>query len=191
MGNDSFASINLYKCEDNKKELLSNGVPLLFYWNGEDDSIVNSLVEDLEFYSLINDKCLNIDNYSNSKISFFMFKINGENYEDNTLDVQDIFMLKNLNKNDSDFYIEYIYNIFINLYLTAVKEKYNKDPLSLNLVDEIINIYEKLQKRFPRRFIKRTVINYLRSELVKTYKLNNTNTDWIIEQITEILKNEN
>ena len=191
MGNDSFASINLYKCEDNKKELLSNVVPLLFYWNGEDDSIVNSLVEDLEFYSLINDKCLNIDNYSNSKISFFMFKINGENYEDNTLDVQDIFMLKNLNKNDSDFYIEYIYNIFINLYLTAVKEKYNKDPLSLNLVDEIINIYEKLQKRFPRRFIKRTVINYLRSELVKTYKLNNTNTDWIIEQITEILKNEN
>jgi hypothetical protein len=56
--------------------------------------------------------------------------------------------------------------------------------------DNIIDIYKKIQHKYPNKISKNTVINYVRSELYQTYKLNTNNINWIINNLTNILSNE-
>ena len=70
MTRDSLVAINITQFD----KLLNNStVPLLFYWNGESD-IINSLKEDESFISFIKERCMNIENYTKCKISYFFFK---------------------------------------------------------------------------------------------------------------------
>ena len=69
---DSLVAINIVN--DNKLlNINGNGVPLLFYWNGEDevlDSIFKMDIFKAKIYDVIN----NVNNYTNSKIALFYFK---------------------------------------------------------------------------------------------------------------------
>ena len=89
MTRDSLVAINITQFD----KLLNNStVPLLFYWNGESD-IISSLKEDESFVSFIKERCMNIDNYTKCKISYFFFKYNEDNEEYNQQidDIQDVY----------------------------------------------------------------------------------------------------
>ena len=66
---DSLVAINITQSD---KILNNSSVPLLFYWNGEQD-IISSLKQDDAFFSFIKEKCMNIDNYVKCRISYFYF----------------------------------------------------------------------------------------------------------------------
>ena len=54
---------------------------------------------------------------------------------------------------------------------------------------DIINIYEKIQNKYPKRVNKETITNYIRSELTKDNQLSTQNIDFCINKLN-ILINE-
>ena len=169
---DSLVAINIIK---NSEILNDNGMPLLFYWNGEDD-IFKSIFDDVPFKKYLIDKIGNVDNYVYSKLALFYYKYNKnedkEQYNENIINIQDFLELKDFEEDKVTFYKEYI-----------------KDVNMLSIEDSILNIYDLIKEKHPKRVIKSTVLNYIRSELMKTNNLNMNNTDWIINKL-DVLLNE-
>jgi hypothetical protein len=95
-----------------------------------------------------------------------------------------------LHDEDNIFYKDYINKIFNYLYNCSYKEDYNISSNPLLWEDNIIDIYKKIQHKYPNKISKNTVINYIRSELLQTYNLNTDNTNWIINKVINILGNE-
>jgi len=184
---DSLVAINIV----NDNELLNingNGVPLLFYWNGEDevlDSIFKMDIFKAKIYDVIN----NVNNYANSKIALFYFKYieDKEQYNELSVLIQDYIKLKDFPEDKIDFYKEYIWQHFAYLYKSVYQEDYDKDVNMLSIEDSILDIYDKIKEKHPKRVMKSTVLNYVRSELMKTNHLNMDNTDWIIDKLDSLL----
>jgi len=185
---DSLVAINIIN-EDKLLNINGNGVPLLFYWNGEDnilESIFNVQHFNLNICNLIN----NIENYASSKIALFYFKYdenNKEQYNEISVLIQDYIKLKDFPEDKIDFYKEYIWQHFAYLYKSVYQEDYNKDVNMLSIEDSILDIYDKIKEKHPKRVMKSTVLNYVRSELMKTNHLNMDNTDWIINKLDSLL----
>ena len=57
----------------------------------------------------------------------------------------------------------------------------------MGIDDAVLDIYDKIQEKYPKRVIKSTVINYIRSELQKTDNISIENSDWIIFQLENLL----
>ena len=183
MTRDSLVAINITQFD----KLLNNStVPLLFYWNGESD-IINSLKEDESFISFIKERCMNIDNYTKCKISYFFFKYNEDNEEYNQQidDIQDIFQIDS----NKILILEYLTTIFKKMYNDFLKTRYSGD-IMFNTDDTVLEIYSRIQEKFPNRFVKESVLNYVRSELKKKYGLNNTNTEIVIGYLENIIKDQ-
>lgn len=184
---DSLVSINIIN--DNKLlNFNGNGVPLLFYWNGEDDVLDSIFKMDIfktKIYDVIND----VNNYTNSKIALFYFKYieNKEQYSELSVLIQDYIKLKDFPEDKIDFYKEYIWQHFAYLYKSVYQEDYDKDINMLSIEDSILDIYDKIKEKHPKRVMKSTVLNYVRSELMKTNHLNMDNTDWIINKLDSLL----
>ena len=70
-----------------------------------------------------------------------------------------------------------------------MKSKYETE-IMFNTDDIIAEIYDHIQKKFPNRFVKESVLNYVRSELKKKYGLNNTNTEKVISYLENIIKEQ-
>ena len=187
---DSLVSINIIN--DNKLlNINKNGVPLLFYWNGTDD-VLESIFKIDTFKSKIYDVINDVNNYTNSKISLFYFKYdenNKEQYNELSVFIQDYIKLKDFPEDKIDFYKEYIWQHFAYLYKSVYQNDYDKDVNMLSIEDSILDIYDKIKEKHPKRVMKTTVLNYVRSELMKTNHLNMDNTDWIINKL-DILLNE-
>ena len=81
----------------------------------------------------------------------------------------------------------YLWNHFKFLYESAYHEKYADDVSLFDMDECILDIYDQIQSKYPKRVIKSTVINYIRGELQKTDKLSMENTDWIIFQLEKLL----
>ena len=183
---DSFVAINLYKDEDNKKELFGNGVPLLFYCNNLDNLYEDLLLDD-KFRKMVENNCLNVNNYTSSFMGYFDFE--GENnYFDTSIPIQELFSIDKLSEKEAYFIKEYLNDIFVNLYEISMKDKYD-DELMFDIDRTIIDIYQRLQEKFRTKIVKSTVINYVRSELVKK-NLITKNIDSIIIKLENILKDE-
>lgn len=180
---DSLVAINITQSD---KILNNSSVPLLFYWNGEQD-IISSLKQDDAFFSFIKEKCMNIDNYVKCQISYFYFKYNNdeEEYNQQIDDIQDVFQI-DCNKN---LILEYLITIFKKMHGDFMKSKYETE-IMFNTDDIIAEIYDHIQKKFPNRFVKESVLNYVRSELKKKYGLNNTNTEKVISYLENIIKEQ-
>ena len=164
MTRDSLVAINITQFD----KLLNNStVPLLFYWNGESD-IISSLKEDESFISFIKERCMNIDNYTKCKISYFFFKYNEDNEEYNQQidDIQDVFQIDS----NKILILEYLTTIFKKMYNDFLKTRYSGD-IMFNTDDTVLEIYSRIQEKFPNRFVKESVLNYVRSELKKKYGL--------------------
>ena len=101
--------------------------------------------------------------------------------------MQDLFKLSDLPDNNRIFYKEYLLNHFKFLYESAYHEIYSEDISIIGIDDAILDIYDKIQEKYPKRVIKSTVVNYIRSELQKKDELTMNNTDWIILQLENLL----
>ena len=117
---------------------------------------------------------------------YFKYDENGEEqYEDIYKDIQDIIYLENF---ESDEIVNhFILKHFCYLYKTSIKEEYeyieNKDEIY-----NIINIYNKLKNKFKTRVSTETIINWVRSVLLEKDNFNIKNTNYIIDKLTKILK---
>ncbi len=192
---DSLVSINIIYPNNGHNELLNKtGFPILFYYNGESD-LLQAIRENDNFNKYIEPLCFNDAYYSFSSLKYFYFTYNGESeeqYTENTIDVQDLFLLENLEEYQSLFSHQYIYKIFEELYKNALHKEYDsKNKLvMIDQYDHIRTMYEEIQKKFPNKFIKETVINYLRGELKTRYNLNSKNISWILNQFAEKISSE-
>ena len=181
---DSFVAINIYKDKDNKKELFGNGVPLLFYCN-DMDHFENDLLSDENFRKLVENNCLNTNNYTSSLMSYFHFNTENE-YEDKIISIQELFSINKLSDVESYFVKEYLSNIFINLYEISMHVAYENN-LMFDIDATIVDIYQSLKDKFKEKIVKSTVVNYVRSELNKK-ELTQPNIDEIINKLEIILK---
>ena len=183
---DSFVALNIYKKEDNKKELFGTGIPFLIYCNNLDNLHEDLLLDD-KFRKMVEDNCLNVNNYVLSFVGYFDFK--GENnYFDTSIPIQELFSIDKLSEREAHFVKEYLNNIFVDLYEISMKEMYDNE-LMFDIDGTIVDIYQKLQEKFKTKIVKSTVINYVRSELVKK-NLITKNVDLIIVKLENILKDE-
>ena len=187
--NESLVAINVYKEENGNVILLNNSpIPYLYYFNGEND-LLTDILENDSFKRFIEDTCFNIKTYAKAKISYFYFKDN--QYVENSISIQDNYLLKNMNSDEIDFFKYYLWEHFNFLYESAYHDKYNVDMKIFDPEESILDIYDKIQTKYPKRVIKSTVINYIRSELIKTDLLNNENTNYIIMKLETLLNQRN
>lgn len=182
---DSLVAINIIS---NDKLINKNGTPLLFYWDGKQD-INEALHSDKSFLDYLYHTVLNKDNFTNSLFSFFQYYIEDEkeHYKEDKIIVQDFIKFKDMDDDKVSFYKDYLLDHFLFLYKSAYHEEYYQDISIIGIDDSILNIYDKIQEKYPKRVIKTTVVNYIRSELMKTDNLNIENTDWIILKLENLL----
>ena len=182
---DSLVAINIISKD---KLINKNGVPILFYWNGE-NTLIKSLYEDESFKSLLRNTVINHYNYTDAKLVFFYFLYeNGEEkYIEDISMIQNGMPLSSLDDESRMFYKTYLWHHFEFLYDSAFHEPYEKNMSLFDVDDSILDVYDKIQDKYPKRVIKSTVVNYIRGELQKTDKLSIENTDWIIAQLEKLL----
>lgn len=187
---DSLVALNVIV---NDKIINKNGVPILFYWNGESSSLIHNIYEDESFKSLLYNSVINYENYANAKLAFFYFKYEDdtEKYVEEFSIIQNEMKLSDLDEETRMFYKMYLWNHFNFLYESAYHEKYADDISLFDMDGCILDIYDKIQNKYPKRVIKSTVINYIRGELQKTDNLSMKNTDWIIYQLETLLIERN
>lgn len=180
---DSLVAINLL---DKTNNTLINPtlVPLLFYWNGEDD-VVSELRNNQEFIDFIAKHITEL-NYTNTDIGLFYFTyINEtEDYKEINKGIQDVIYLNMFNSDN--IVNHYIKKHFCELYKISLKQDYPENDETVSTI--ICNIYKVLKDKFKNRITKPTVINWVRSVIVDTDKFNANNSNYIINKLTEILK---
>lgn len=183
---DSLVSINIL--EKNTNILLNkNSIPLLYYWNGEND-VLDELKNDEKFLEYCASLFTTPEKYLNISVGLFYFKYNENDEEEYSEVVKDIQDILYLDKFDSYNIINHflLYH-FLELYKTAFKEDYSN--LVDNLNDIIIDIYNKLKDKFTKRISKNTVINWVRSVLLDKNHFNTINTNYIIKILEQKLEN--
>lgn len=188
---ESFVSLNIV---DYKTQQLLNkhNFPLLFYYNG-DDNINEKLLENREFANYLCDICVNNVLYTTAEISYFFFDNSGdeEKYVETSISVQDLFTIDKLPPEHRKIAIHYVFDIFRELHEMALHLPY-KQEIELEVsYNDIVDIYNKIQTKFPNKFIKTTVINYIREELRKKYNLNEKNINYILKELAEQIPNDN
>ena len=184
--NESLVAINVIS---NDKIINKNGTPILFYWDGKQD-IYEALETNPDFIDYLMHTVINKDKYTDAYFSFFKYYLDGdgkEHYNEDKLNIQDFLKLKNMKSSESLFYKEYLLNHFLYLYKSAYHEEYTEDISIMGIDDAVLDIYDKIQEKYPKRVIKSTVINYIRSELQKTDNISIENSDWIIYQLENLL----
>ena len=165
------------------------GVPFLFYWDGEldiDKALLNSDVLKEYLY----EKVINKESYTSSKLAMFYFKYdenNNEVYTEKQLPLQSFLKLYDIKEDKQMFYKEYLWEHFQFLYDSAYHESYDKTVSLFDIDDAILDVYDKIQEKYPKRVIKSTVINYIRGELQNNNNLSMDNTNWIIAQLEKLL----
>lgn len=169
MKNDSLVAINLTY---NNKLLNPSNVPILFYWDGN-GNLINEIIKDESFLSLIIKKCFNLEMYTNSILSYFYFKDENETYTEHEINIQDI-----INVN-SDLSYQYITSICLKLYKLSMKKEFNNIN-KLENIELIKDIYSQIKTKYQNKFNVNSFINYVRSELQEQYNLNSNNSDIII-----------
>lgn len=186
---ESLVAINILF---NDRLLNKNGTPLLFYWDGE-QNIYDALKSGSDFIDYLMHTVINKEKYTDTYFSFFKYYLDNdgnEQYQEDKINIQDFLKLKDLSPEQSLFYKKYLLDHFIYLYKSAYHEEYVKDNESISLMgidDAILDIYDKIQEKYPKRVIKSTVINYIRSEIENTDKLSMENSNWIIFQLENLL----
>ena len=183
MNKESFITLNIYYNEK-VGNILINHYPIIFYWNGEDD-IIENMKSNKDFFDYLSKNCFNIDLYPITKISFVQFNLkNGEEeFDQKDIILQDLFNLSEI----PNIYEDSVINIITKLYYNAFKKEKNFDK-DIDYLEKIKVIYKEIQEQYKDRFTLNTFINYVRSRLIKEYKLNQNNTEILIEKIVEYIK---
>ena len=188
MLNDSLVAINIY---DQNTNILYNKslVPILFYWNGNGD-LLEDILRNENFKTNYLDNFKDYESYNNAVISYFFFefdKDDKEAYIENSILISDYVKLKDFNS------IQIIYKLLIphlyNLYKMALKKDY--DDTKVFNEEIIIDIYKQIKEKYKDKIEKQTLVNWVRSELINTNKIDSNNVNYIIKQLNNILEHEN
>ena len=181
---DTLVSMNLFNNETNQT---INKIPLLYYWNGE-GRLVYNIIHDKSFIEKYLDN-INFNLYKNLYLGFFYFKYDEEDNELYTEDIVKISDHIDLSEFNSKNMINEILVLHLfDLYSISMKSKYN-DVQVFN-EDIIIDIYTKIKTKYKDKLNKNTFINWIRKEILEKDKVNNYNTDYIINYLSNILINE-
>lgn len=186
MTRDSLVALNVV----DKDDILHNptSVPILFYWNGEDE-LEDHLSKDEEFKKFIAEETFVATHYTSASINYFFFKYDEnkeEQYTEHKINVQDLFLLKNMTEQESIFFYSYLKKYFNKLYYNAFKKDYewgNESDIDAALKD----IFNKIQELHPERFSMESLCNYVRLQLQKYDSMNSNNTEFILDKIRNIL----
>ena len=165
---ENLAAINVV-CND--KLVNRNGIPLLFYWNGETD-IIEDIGTNIDFMQWLEDEGIltNINNYLNSHIAFFYFKSNDEDYQDHTIDIQDLYNLDALSELKLELLVEctyYLYNKSFpernGMHLSGTLEKQCKDAIKM--------ILDKYGERLSIESCRNAIRAYVQEHYKKFYRV--------------------
>ena len=182
---DYLVSLNIISSTG--KLLNNSNVPILFYWDNDDETLLeNKIFEYKDWQDYIEDVCLNIKEYAESKISYFKYNIKSESIEQNTFNIQHYYLLQYSDRGKK-LSLEYLVAIFKYLYKYALKEEY-KENEDQSYIDIIIDIYHILKERNQKKILPETVRNYILSELQQKYKLSVKNMDYVLTQYDNIIK---
>ena len=135
---ENLAAINVV-C--NGKLINRNSVPLLFYWNGETD-LIEDIKNNIDFMQWLEDEEIltNINNYLNSHIALFYFKSNDNDYQDQTINIQELYNISALSELKLELLVEctyYLYNKSFpernGMHLSGTLEQQCKDAIKMIL----------------------------------------------------------
>ena len=155
---ENLAAINVV-C--NGKLVNRNSVPLLFYWNGETD-LLEDIKSNIDFKQWLEDEEVlnNINNYLNSHIAFFYFKSNDEDYQDQTISIQDLYNISELSELKLELLIECIHYLYTKsfperngMHLSGTLEQQCKDAIKM-IIDKYV---ERLSIESSRNAIRANV----------------------------------
>jgi len=179
---DSLVSINIYRDDEEK---IINKIPLLYYWNGEGD-LINYILLDKQFKEKYLDK-ISLDNANHLQLGYFYFKYDEDDNEQYIENIINIYDYLDLSKFDSlNMIYELIKKHMFELYKLSMKENY--DDVKVFNEEIIIDIYNKIKDKYKERLNKITFINWIRNELISKDKLNNKNTNYIINILHNIFE---
>lgn len=174
----------------NGKLINKNNIPICYYWDNKTD-IKEALKNDNSFKTYIIDNICNIENYTNASIAVMMNTNDSEadvkdSYYEFTADIQEWYCLNDLSE-DTGFYEEYLIKHMNYLYNCVYKVdfEFQGGPF---IKEDLKSIYEKIRNKYDEQRVNRnTVINYIRSQLLTTDKLNTQNTEFILKKLTDII----
>ena len=173
------------------KELINkNGIPIMFYWDGEED-IFDALKNNEDLISWMKSQKLFEDNYTTSKIALFYFT-EDENGEEkiNTYHspIQDLWNMELINEKElgtNDFIIA---DMFDHLYIKTFNNSYGLRKRLLDFPESISNVYDMIKARYGERVSKETIIQACRAFIQNQgehcwNKLSQENLDYVINEI--------
>lgn len=180
---DTLVSMNLFNDETSQ---IINKIPLLYYWNGEGNLVYNIIHDKLFIEKYLNN--INFNSYKKLYLGFFYFKYDENENELYTEDIIKISDYINLNEFNSKNMINEILILHLfDLYSVSMKTKYN-DVQVFN-EDIIIDIYTKIKSKYKEKLNKETFINWIRKEILEKDNINNDNTNYIIDYLSNVLIN--
>lgn len=184
MGDKCFVAINIVSSNNTIEN--PNSWPIIFYWDGESD-IISDMKANENFMTLIHDNCLNETEYDAAKISIiYINNIKELQYKTEELLIQDFIPFDVI---DSAFPFIYVTNILYDLYEKVYHESYpilNNDYEHIN--ESIVDMFKMIKEGVKRPVQNETIINYVSSQLIEQTKLSPQNRKYLIEKITEIIK---
>lgn len=175
---ESIIAINFLK---NNEIINKNKVPILYFWN-DDDSLTEELRSSEELQKYIFSNFSDSYSYLIGRMSIAKYNGEEERFEELHIKVQELFNIDFMTKHDSEFWVNFIYNDFINL-------DSHSDGLDYeNKIEHIQAVYEKIKRKHPNRVNKDVVVNYIFSKLNENQNINIENTNFIIQKLKEIIK---
>lgn len=187
---DTFCAINATILN---KLINKNQIPIVYYYNGNDNDIINDIMKSAEFLDFINNNILTQENgYFYGKISIFYYKDN--DYTEQSFYLRNKLLITDIEQDLSRaIYLPIIFNIFNYLFEKAFNKKYEAINIDNNecIIENIKTIYNKICEKYTISFD--TIINYISKNLYAyeltdiNYKFNNKDVNYIINDITNIL----
>ena len=186
------ASINIV---DKNKILNRNHVPILYIF-GDSDVVDQSakpeqykaIFEDETFKEKILSLALDKERYTTMTVNYFIIDFNNnERYTEYNLYIQDIYTLKSL---DNNFWLDIVTDVFYELYGICSKDDANAKPIdnTLTNIEQIKSIHSYVIKKYKEKVDSKYIFNFIQKQL-ESIGLHSTNTQYIIEQLNDILKN--
>ena len=186
------ASINIV---DKNKILNRNHVPILYIF-GDSDVVDQSakpeqykaIFEDETFKEKILSLALDKERYTTMTVNYFIIDFNNnERYTEYNLYIQDIYTLKSL---DNNFWLDIVTDVFYELYSICSKDDANAKPIdnTLTNIEQIKSIYSYVIKKYKEKVDSKYIFNFIQKQL-ESIGLHSANTQYIIEQLNDILKN--
>lgn len=164
---ENLAALNVI-CEG--KVINKNGIPLLFYWNGQTD-IIEDIKNSKEFFTWLREEEIitDITFFLNSHIGLFYYKENDDDYQELTINIRELYTFDKLEELKNNLILEstyYLYNkafpdreigiqIFddpieqSSAYIKAILKKYQGRITELTCIMAIRGYFQERYKDFP------------------------------------------